>query len=80
MLFISGSYLGYFLRLAQYAFILRDCALRAAAVIPPRRFFGEAWAGVLSGFFGGRPRRFVPWSSPIARLSLSRSATRSVMM
>jgi hypothetical protein len=54
--------------------------LRAAAVIPPRRFFGAAWAGALSGFFGGRPRRFVPWSSAIARLSLSRSATRSAMI
>jgi len=77
---IIGSYFGYFWRFAQYAFILRDCALRAAALIPPRRFFGERRASALGGFFGGRPRRFVPWSSAIARLSLLRSATRRAMM
>jgi hypothetical protein len=78
---MDSSYLACFLRLAHCAFIRSDCALRAAADIPPRRFFGAAGAGgatrTANGFFGGRPRRLVPWRASIARLILSRSATRS---
>ena len=47
-----------FLRFAQYAFILLDCALRAAADMPPRRLF--VTVGILaSTLLGGRPLRFV---------------------
>ena len=48
-----------FLRFVQYAFILLDCALRAAADMPPpRRLF--VTVGVLaSTLFGGRPLLFV---------------------
>jgi hypothetical protein len=59
-----------------------DWAFREAAVLPfPRPFALEA--GAATGettavrFFGGRPLLLAgPWSASIARLSLSRSATR----
>ena len=45
-------------RFVQYAFILLDCALRAAEDMPPRRLF--VTVGVLaSALFGGRPLLFV---------------------
>ncbi len=81
---VRRSYLACFLRFTHCAFIRSDCALRAAADIPPRRFLGEAGVAgatrAASGFFGGRPRLFVPWRASIALFILSRSATRSATM
>jgi len=88
MVQIGGSYYflpASFLRLAQKAFIRWDWAFRAAAVmrVPPPLVLGAnvaAWAAAIAGFFGGRPRRFEPCRTSIARFILSRSATRSATM
>jgi hypothetical protein len=81
---VRRGYLACFLRFAHCAFIRSDCALRAAADIPPRRFFVGAGTAVATraarGFLGGRPRRLVPWRASMARFILSRSATRSTTM
>jgi hypothetical protein len=58
-------FLASFLFFAQYAFILFDCAFRAAAVIPPLCPFGVGAGTVVeaiaeSGFFGGLPLRLAP--------------------
>jgi hypothetical protein len=79
-------YLAFFFA-AQYFFIRAACSLHCAAV--KVRFFlagaGSVTAAVgvtaVSGFFGGRPRRFVgPCRASIARLSRSRSAMRRATM
>jgi hypothetical protein len=68
-------------RAAQKAFILSDCSLRAAALIGARfrrLAAGFATAGACAAAPGGRPRRLTdPCNASIARLSRSRSATKS---
>ena len=59
---------------AQYAFIRADCFFRCAALIP---FLPCPASFPMAMDFGGRPRRFAPWSASIARFSLSRSSIKS---
>ena len=49
-----------FLRFAQYAFILRDCARRAAALMALRRWLFVTVGALALALLGGRPLRFVP--------------------
>lgn len=61
---------------AQYAFIRSACCFRWAAVNLRDRFFKDGSVPLeetAPSALGGRPRRFVPWSTSIARFNLSRS-------